>query len=977
MGFGRTVSVVAAFAAALGMLGRAESLEPGAYYRHKAVALVNVPGGASFVMPDLYSGESAEHPLPAPQGTPPFRWLSAGGPLPPGITLSPDGVIRGTPTASGTYGNLLFTVSGQGGGSSTIGPFSSTVYAPLAMGTPDVDMELETGDPVSVPLVTSGGKQPLSWDVASGSLPPGVQVGAGMLTGAPSSPGSYSATVRARDANSRPVTVGVSMLVIDPIVVSGGDVGDLYVGDSVDHALVASGGVAPVTWTLASGTVPAGLTLDPAGRVTGSPSQTGSFSFGALASDLSDREEILVVSGEVHALPTVANAPAGYGYRGAEYPAFAYAANGGKAPHAWTVSAGNLPEGMALSGSGILSGTPTEVGTSSFTVRVTDATGRQATQASTISIYAPPVLASNSGAGGGGNVSGAVADGYVGTTYSAPYSISGGAAPHRWSVASGTLPAGLELDKDSGILSGTPTAAGNSSFVVRATDANGTPANMPSTIAVYEAPAVAGTPSAEGYVGAEYPAFTYAQTGGKGPYKWAVATGAVPAGMALSEAGILSGTPTAAGTSNFTVRVEDANGVTATSASSVAVYATPTVTNAPSANGWYTDTAYSFTFTAAGGKAGYAWSVVSGAVPTGMSLGANGVLSGTPGTAGNYNFTVRVTDANGQTADRAVSVVVFPPPQATNQAGPDNYVGYGYSFTFSSWGGRGPHTWSVVSGAPPAGTTLGTNGVLSGTTTVAGTYYFTVRVTDANGRTADRANAIAVYAPPSVTNTPTTDGYRGSAYPTFTYSVANGKPGHSWGVVAGAVPSGMAFNSAGQLYGTPSAAGTYNFTVRVWDANGWTADRASTIVVYAPPVISGAAPSSGTVGTAYGHTFARTGGKAPFTWTWVSGTRPAGTTWTASTARLAGTPTTATTYTFTVRVTDANGRYDDQANSVRIYANTSGVWSAGVYSDTYIAGSSAKPVGSACSPKGSQNYYSTNSGGGGGESADWWVQTCQ
>ena len=136
------------------------------------------------------------------------------------------------------------------------------------------------------------------------------------------------------------------------------------------------------------------------------------------------------------------------------------AAAGGTTPYAWSISAGALPSWAALaSSSGVISGTASGSGTASFTAEVTDAATHTATQALSITTIASVTVTTAS-----------LPAATVSTAYSATLTASGGAAPYTWSIASGALPSWASLNVTTGVISGTPTAAGTSSFTVRVTD---------------------------------------------------------------------------------------------------------------------------------------------------------------------------------------------------------------------------------------------------------------------------------------------------------------------------------------------------------------------------------------------------------------------------------------------------------------------------------------------------------------------------
>jgi alpha-tubulin suppressor-like RCC1 family protein len=163
-------------------------------------------------------------------------------------------------------------------------------------------------------------------------------------------------------------------------------------------------------------------------------------------------------------------------------------------------------------------------------------------------------------------------DGYLTTTYSQTLAATGGTTPYSWTISSGTLPTGLLLATSTGIISGTPTAAGAKTFTVQAKDANGATTTKSLTITAYALPTVSTSSLAGGKVNTSY-SQTLAASGGKTAYVWNISSGTLPAGLTLSSAGDISGTPTTAGTVTFTVKVTDANGKTATKSLSIAVTA--------------------------------------------------------------------------------------------------------------------------------------------------------------------------------------------------------------------------------------------------------------------------------------------------------------------------------------------------------------------------------------------------------------------
>ncbi len=162
-----------------------------------------------------------------------------------------------------------------------------------------------------------------------------------------------------------------------------------------------------------------------------------------------------------------------------------------------------------------------------------------------------------------------LASGQTGAAYSGTLSATGGTAPYTWSVKSGSLPAGLSLSA-AGAIAGTPTAAGTSKFAVQVADSSSPAQSASANLSL----AVSGgalqittTTAPTGTVGTVYPSFQLAATGGVPPYTWAVAAGSsLPDGLMLSTAGVVTGTPTKAGTFTPSIAVTDETGTNTLSA---------------------------------------------------------------------------------------------------------------------------------------------------------------------------------------------------------------------------------------------------------------------------------------------------------------------------------------------------------------------------------------------------------------------------
>jgi hypothetical protein len=328
---------------------------------------------------------------------------------------------------------------------------------------------------------------------------------------------------------------------------------------------------------------------------------------------------------------------------------------------------------------------------------------------------------------------------------------------------------------------------------------------------------------------------------------YAVKSGSsLPAGLSLSSAGALTGTPSTAGSYSFAV--------TATGTSSIAVAdrtftllvsSTPSWNTGATLSAALTGSAIATVALSAANATSYA--VKSGSsLPAGLSLSSAGALTGTPSTAGSYSFAVTATGTSSiAVADRTFTLLVATTPSWSTAAGLSDVL-TGSAISAVNLSATNATTYAVKSGSSlPAGLSLSSAGALTGTPSTAGSYSFAVTATGtASIAVADRTFTLLVATTPSWT---TAAGLAGlTAGTAMTTAVAlTATNAVSYAVKAGSsLPAGLSLSSAGSLTGTPSSAGSYTFTVTATGASSIaTAERTFTVSVSAA---ASAVTSSGT-----------------------------------------------------------------------------------------------------------------------------------
>lgn len=404
--------------------------------------------------------------------------------------------------------------------------------------------------------------------------------------------------------------------------------------------VTATGGGAPLTWMAAG--LPPGLTMDSTGNISGTPILSGTYAVVVTATDGFGLIGSAAFTWVVAALPDLAD-PAPISSVAGTAHTFTPTLVGGTSPLTWT--AANLPAGLSIDTvTGVVTGTPTTAGTSTVTLSVTDAFAK--TDATTFTWTLTPALSVETPAA------------QATQTYQAATSLqvvaSGGVAPHTYSataVPTGLqswqtpgLPPGLTLNATTGLISGTPTLAGE--YLVKVTVTDPTGKSVSTQFTWVTGPYIKWPRTDQsGGLNTVFDV-TGEATGGQPPYVWS--SSGLPDGVTLTPStGTLYGTLAVSG--RFVVGI----GVTDKAANTDSVRLIWTVTStglritaASTERTTVRGTSVTITPTLSGGTGTRTWS--ASGLPTGLSVNTGtGVISGTPTAAGIHTTTLTVTDSVG------------------------------------------------------------------------------------------------------------------------------------------------------------------------------------------------------------------------------------------------------------------------------------------------------------------------------------------
>ena len=466
-----------------------------------------------------------------------------------------------------------------------------------------------------------------------------------------------------------------------------------------------------------------------------------------------------------------------------------------------------------------------------------------------------------------------------------------------YSISSGALPTGLSINSSTGQISGTVNSSGAYSFTARATTDDGKYYNEASfSGTIYEylewvdstlANIDYNTAYSNSVWADGYPAATYS-----------ISSGTLPSGITLnSTTGLVSGTTTASGAYSFTVKAENAIG-SITQSFSGTVQTPPSLSD-QTLGAIIQGVSYSDGVSATG-TATITYSVYSGSLPSGLSLNSStGAITGTTGSTGSYSFTIRATNTWGY-AEKTFAGTIYTAPAWTDSTIANMIYGQAYNDAVAA-SGYPAVTYSISTGALPSGITLNSStGAITGTSTTAGSYSFTVKAENAAGNVTQLFTD-DLYVTPAWTdntlaaltyNTAYSDGVVATGSPTYTIS-------------SGTLPTGLSLNSStGAVTGTPTYYGAYSFTIQAANETGSVTQSFSGGINKAP-TWDDETLADAVYDTAYSDSLS-TLSYPVSTFSVTSGSLPTGLTLSSS-GTLSGTSTATGNHSFTITATNSEG----------------------------------------------------------------------